>query len=281
VATLRNHGLKQVHSSRASDLLASPLGLQLLDLISMRGIDRLSEDELTELLEDARSSASRFRGDYDDYAAELKGKAPLLTDQAEWLVHRFAHLWSDLDRGRQVWVTTLPEVAEAERVVQDLAPFNLEVSKPKRTFWTCTANDSVYSPWLDWLRFRGDQRPGPYYLWNVVVSASARVFEIHSAASWAELCRAHPSDHQAFRYIPQHSSQIVRPEGSARVDPDWSKVAEEWDGVHLSIGGWLTAEDVPYRSGGVTTELRSWDMESTAWFRWPFTAVERDETLER
>jgi hypothetical protein len=270
-----------MHSSRVTDLLASPLGLQLLDFISIRGIDRLSEDELTELLSDARSSASRFRGDYDDYAAELKQKAPLLPDPAEWLVHRFAHLWSDLDRGRQVWVTTSPDVAEAKRIEQDLAAFSLEVSKPKRTFWTCTANDSAFSAWLDWLRFREDQRPGPYYLWNVVVSDSARVFEIHSPADWAKLAHAYASEQKAFRYSPQYSMQIVRPAGSGRLDPDWSKVAEEWDGVHLSIGGWLTAEDVPYQSGGITTELRSWDMESTAWFRWPFSSVERGETLER
>jgi hypothetical protein len=64
------------------------------------------------------------------------------------------------------------------------------------------------------------------------------------------------------------------PSSAQRLDPDWSKVAADWDGVHLSVGGWLTAEDVPYESGGVITELRGWDVESTAWFRWSFDDVE-------
>jgi hypothetical protein len=37
-----------------------------------------------------------------------------------------------------------------------------------------------------------------------------------------------------------------------------SEVSRDWDGVHLSIGGWLTAEDVPHESAGVKTELRGW-----------------------
>lgn len=60
----------------------------------------------------------------------------------------------------------------------------------------------------------------------------------------------------------------------ARVDPDWSKVVRDWDGVHLSTGGYLTTEDVSFQREGVKTELRGWNMESTVWLRWAFSSVE-------
>jgi hypothetical protein len=82
------------------------------------------------------------------------------------------------------------------------------------------------------------------------------VFEIHSPADWADLASTYPSGHSP-------------------IDPDWAEVANDWDGVHLSRGGLVTAQDVAYALDNDTTELRGWDMESTAWLRWSFASVER------
>jgi hypothetical protein len=259
-----------VHTTRPRDLLSSPLGLRLLELISRTEADRLSDDELSYLLLEARSDVSIYQGDYHELVADLKSRAEQLNTRAEWLCQRMAHAWDDLDRGRQVWVAPSAGPAEATRMVADVSAYSLEVSKPRRAFWTCTFDSAVISPWLEWIRLGEDPRLGPYYTWIVTVSASARVFEIHSPASWAALAQAYPSGPVAFRYSPQND----RSASYARLDPDWSSVSQDWDGVHLSTGGWLTTEYVPHQSGGRTTELRGWDMESTAWFRWSFSSVE-------
>lgn len=259
---------------RASDLLSSPLGLQVLDNLSRTDVNRITDEELTWLQIESRSEVSRYRGDYDEHVADLSSKAAHLNHLAEWFAQRVPTAWKDLDRGRQVWVAPTSDPANAQRMVADLTPYSHVVSKPRRTFWTCTFNPAVVTPWLEWLRNGEDQRPGPYFLWTVTVSASARVFEIHSPGDWAALAEAYPSAREGLRYRPQTSTTMARSPDLARLDPDWSKVSEEWDGVHLSAGGWLTAEDVPYQSGGVTTELRGWDMEATAWFRWSFKSVE-------
>ncbi len=118
---------------------------------------------------------------------------------------------------------------------------------------------------------RGEaRRPGPYNFWRVVVSPTARVAEVHSAEAWSALAHAYPSALVGYTFTGQKHP----PKSAMRLDPDWSRVSRDWDGVHLSVGGWLTAEDAPAESGGVTTELRGWNMESTAWFRWSFSSVE-------
>ncbi len=57
--------------------------------------------------------------------------------------------------------------------------------------------------------------------------------------------------------------------------PDWGLVAGEWDAVHLSLGGLLTAQLVQVKGSAGFTELQSWDSEQTTWLRWCFDEVER------
>jgi hypothetical protein len=165
-----------------------------------------------------------------------------------------------------VWVGSLNAPVEG-RLEVDLSQFDSETPKPRKALWTCTRIPTLVSPWLE---SSEKQFRGPEKIWKLTVSEKARVAEIHSAAAWFRFVRAYMRDQVGYTY----STMLHRPQSAARVDPDWSKVALDWDGVHLSVGGWLTAEDVTYESDRVTTELRGWNMESTVWFRWAFTAVE-------
>jgi hypothetical protein len=61
----------------------------------------------------------------------------------------------------------------------------------------------------------------------------------------------------------------------ALIEPDWQAVSQDWDGVHLSIGGLLTTERVRWGTPGHETHLFGWSVESTAWLRWVFGSVER------
>jgi hypothetical protein len=243
------------------DLLTAPKGLQLLDLISQCQAADLTDNDLSGLLPQLDFHVTRYRGDYEPTVEALKSKAAQLNRLAEWLPRRMARWWDDLDRKNQIWVGRSPDPPVEDQLIVDLTPFGSETPKPKRAFWTSTFVPVLVSPWL---HTPEDQFSGPYYSWEVTVTDSARVLEIHSRDAWSALARSYPRAEAGFTYT-------TTPHPKTR----------DWDGVHLSIGGWLTAEDVLYESDGVKTELRGWDMESTVWFRWSFSSVKRVETLER
>jgi hypothetical protein len=257
-----------MNSSPPDDLLGSPLGLHLLDHLAGADLGTLTDVDLSRLLLEAVQETSIYSADYEAHVAGLRSRAPALESLAGWLRRRMPQWWQDVDGERQVWVGSTAEPPDQLRLVVDLDPIHAEASKPKRAFWTSTVDPAAVSPWLE-----SPERmvSGLSYLWRVAVFPAARVAEIHTPAQWSALARTYAGAHQAFRWSGRPHSPPV----SARIDPDWSKVAEDWDGVHLSVSGLLTAQDVPYRSEGATTELRGWDMESTVWFRWLFDSVER------
>lgn len=207
-------------------------------------------------------------GDYGPYVEALKSKAPAFEALAEWLPRRTARWWGDLDRDHQVWIGRTLEPPAEGRMEVDLSQFHSEAPKPRRALWTSTYTPGLVSPWIHSVE---RQSRGPALAWNLVVAQSARVFEIHSPAAWSALARTYPRKEPGFTFSPTSP----RPQTSARLDPDWSAVAKDWDAVHLSVGGWLTAEDVTYEAAGLTTELRGWDLESTVWLRWSFSSIER------
>ncbi len=253
--------------SRAEALLSSPIGLQLLELIA--GSDATpSPEELDALLAQLPFHYSRHLGDYDTRVAQLQGKAAELEPVAALVVSTMPGWWSDLDRTQQVWAATTADEPAPGRFSADLSRMHDEAPKPRRALWTSTRTSASLSPWLD-----HPERADIVHLWRLAVSPAARVAEVHSPEDWCALALAHPYRARGFVFTGLKN----RPSSAQRLDPDWTKVAEEWDGVHLSVGGWLTAEDVAYESKGGRTELRGWGMESTVWLRWSFDSAEAIE----
>lgn len=93
---------------------------------------------------------------------------------------------------------------------------------------------------------------------------TARVFEINSPQGWHHLATRYPAG-----------------DDEGRIVPDWGLVAGDWDAVHLSLGGLLTAQLVRVEGPAGVTELQGWDSEQTAWLRWSFDEVERLPDLDR
>lgn len=97
-----------------------------------------------------------------------------------------------------------------------------------------------------------------------VAPPGTRVYEIDSAEAWAELCRAHP-----LVVTRQRSYDWGQATGrtGAWVTPDWSSVAHEWDGVHLTYGAYLAAAtravDV---EPGTASVIAGWAPDATYWF---------------
>jgi hypothetical protein len=118
----------------------------------------------------------------------------------------------------------------------------------------------------------GDVRGGylnpPYQNWRLMVNESARVLEIDGPQSWHNLCMAYPA---------KKSSNLSHPDFSGdagQIVPDWAMVKSDWDAVHLTFGGLLTAEQVRVQSPDGWTYLWGWNSELTLWLRWAFTSVE-------
>ena len=88
------------------------------------------------------------------------------------------------------------------------------------------------------------------------IDESARVFEVSGPADWHTLCVSFPR-------VNQHPNS---PAGIDTLSPDWGRVGTQWNGVHLTFMGLLTAPFVRYSSAdGTATMLWSWNTEGTLW----------------
>ncbi|CAM3936051.1 hypothetical protein TSST111916_14385 [Tsukamurella strandjordii] len=96
------------------------------------------------------------------------------------------------------------------------------------------------------------------------VRASGRVFEIDSAAAWAELCRRYPLDVTASK---RHDWYRTTGLADTRwVMPDWAAVAEEYDAVHLQVGAYLAASGTAIEvEPGVHSVIAGWAPGDTFW----------------
>jgi hypothetical protein len=112
---------------------------------------------------------------------------------------------------------------------------------------------------------------------RVQVTEQARVAEVHSAADWHDL---------VVRYgdLTTHSGSDANLASAADLDngvaPTWSAVADDYDGVHLSFAGLLSALYVSTTSADVgTSTLWAWEWECTHWVTSAFSAVTDGEAL--
>lgn len=143
-------------------------------------------------------------------------------------------------------------------------------SKPaKGGFWTSTYHPGYVSDWVrsldkHHLSSRALQVPAriaadeemltPFSYWLLEVEPSARVYDVNQFSDLAALLSRYPM-----------------PEAWRRQEPweltlDWQALAEDYDGLHLTVTG---IHDDELISGW----LYGWDCESTVWFRWVFSSV--------
>ncbi|WP_344478429.1 hypothetical protein [Kineococcus aurantiacus] len=103
------------------------------------------------------------------------------------------------------------------------------------------------------------------------VAPDARVAEVHSATDWHDLAAS-------YGELATHPGSDTHLQSSADIDngpaPTWSALAGDYDGVHLSFAGLLSALYVPVTTAGIgTTTLWAWSWESTYWVRSVFTTI--------
>lgn len=207
----------------------------------------------------------------DTLAPLLPALAPQLRDVAEELIKApaTASWWKPLDGSQQIWVHSPGSIPTAQSLQADLRPIHPWASKPRGGFWTSMALPPLPSVWLLNVEDPGVPRRA---VWRLPVLGAAKVWEIDRPSSWIELCRRYPND-TTQTYREQWRKWGLRQDRV--VTPNWEQVAQEWDGVHLSMGGLLTTEGVPLVVGNGGTMLQGWTSEGTLWLRWTFGSPER------
>ena len=230
---------------------------------------QLSAERLSELVVQCEEDLHPYTDEYPYTAGILVASgaalrpfvAPLLgaPGTATW--------FADLDRDRQEWVSRTAMTPQATLFHPDLHSYGAGNTKPRHVLWTSTSVSACTSSWLQYLRISGevgDVQP-PYRRWRLDIAPSARVYEVHGPQAWHGLCLRYPAP-SCMAY------PTCRPD--ALIEPDWQAVSRDWDGIHLSVGGFLTAERVRWGMPEKQTHLYGWSVESTAWLRWVFGSAE-------
>ena len=250
------------------DTIAStPVGTRMLDTLVGRGfgttrlLNQLSEAELYEVAFDAAFEVSSEKWSswperewrWEDHApveaVERLADAVPACSAARW--------WSAAALARpQVWMGRVAAAPTAGVLAPNI------VGKPRTEIWTSSAVEGLPSAWWPYLERRVDGPSGQMSIWRIAPHPEARVFEIRTPADWQWLCERFPG-----------------PDVDGWVAPGWEVVAEEFDGVHLTVEGLIRVQGVEIETDRGQALLENWDSESTAWLRWSVASLERLGTV--
>lgn len=277
---------------RVEELLRSPGGCALLLKAAHAGMTPAEiVDPVTalHLVSSAIGELNPFLEGHDATVRALVSEGQAHRDLAEQLVREpgVARWWAPLDRERQVWIEPESHIdlaaLDSSFPTPDRPPdrFEIYAQRPYPAVSTSTEIDgwtsqhaNLVSGFGDWYMDYRAKRA------RVRVSPDARVFEIASAADWHALSVRHglrsvPAD------TPHPGGYPGQPWGANDgLVPDWQAVATAWDGVHLTLWGFLTATQTRVRSEAGWSELWNWEGEQTVWLRWVFESVEPMSPLE-
>ncbi len=98
--------------------------------------------------------------------------------------------------------------------------------------------------------------------WPLAAQPRSRVYEITGAADWVGLVTRYPLDVTGSR---RHDWWRVTGWADSWLIPDWADVAADFDGVHLTVAGYLTSAGRTLRVGQEATMLAGWNPDQTFW----------------
>lgn len=133
---------------------------------------------------------------------------------------------------------------------------------PTRAYITSTYRDQTTSEMTDLDHMTGVTPRYPLACCRLKIDSQVKVYEIAGPESWHNLCAQYPA-----------SWDIEQREDRHILVPDWRAVSQDWDGVHLSFGGWITTEQVRRWSSVGESMMEFWNAEKTVWL----SAVMTDE----
>jgi hypothetical protein len=205
-----------------------------------------------------------FHPNHDWIVARVLDEGTRLHDLARSILSQENASWifGPLERNDQLWMSDDPALLIAARLTTlaiPLSQWELYAQKPWPYFFTSTSIKGTSSRLAAIANGVGDfnEQP-PIAQYRMEIDPNARVYEVASPSAWHRLCVFYPAKRE--------SGELV---------PDWPRVAHDWDAVHLSLGGLLTADQVRVESAAGWTKHWAWDAEQTLWLRWCFTSAKR------
>ncbi len=136
---------------------------------------------------------------------------------------------------------------------------------------TCTSRPVPPVPAVH-LACAEDPSGEPVAVWSLRIAPGARIFEVREPADWGRLVEIAPLDVTMSRLGDWR--RWTGREGPFYL-PDWSVVAEHFDGVHVTIGGYLTTRSVPVPVADGSSVLAGWDPDATFWLHDVTEALEQ------
>ncbi|HAY43983.1 MAG TPA: hypothetical protein DCY59_10775 [Micrococcaceae bacterium] len=96
------------------------------------------------------------------------------------------------------------------------------------------------------------------------VPPAIKVLEILTANDWVQLCRSYGVEVTAHK---RHDWYRTTGRDGAWMMPDWLAVSQDYDGIHLSIAGYLAlAGECLELDEKFATVIAGWDPDKTYWF---------------
>ncbi|WP_102159775.1 hypothetical protein [Zhihengliuella halotolerans] len=120
-------------------------------------------------------------------------------------------------------------------------------------------------------------KSGTVTAFDLAPGAAPRVYEVDSSGAWASLVSRFPLD---VTHVRRHDWFHVTGLDVPWFIPDWRRVAEEYDAVHVTLSGYLTTATRAVRVDSelgpkAHTMLAGWDPDQTFWFDAALRVTER------
>ena len=178
-------------------------------------------------------------------------------------IDRRRQFW--ISAGKPPWVPAPDPVLSAQRFV---AAAHLGPSRHVNPFgaglYTSSGFAGTQGMWRLYLDL-GDYSancPPPWHVWRAEVSPAARVRDVTTAAEWEELILRYPAVRGGLIY------------------PDWRALAEDTDGVHLTIRAIAALQGLRIRTPRGLAAPGYWDVETTFWLNWAVAEAELAEVAD-
>ncbi len=275
---------------RADQLIASPAGCVLLLIAEEHKLTPadLAKPEIGLFaIAEAVGEIIPWRGNHDITVAEALRHGPRLRPRAIDMVSHpdIASWWAPIDRDNQLWLRFSEdgEWTTASSSIRPTAPpsrWEAYAHAPQARLATGDAYGDLSSELAVFLAGSSDRRwEFPIHQRRVTIRPEARVLEINSAQDWHDLVRDYPADGTHTTHPDDKDTPWGQSDGL--MVPDWSRVVEDWDGIHVTPWAQLTAAQVRVTSEIGWTEPWAWEGAHTLWLDWAFDTVEDLPAVEK
>ena len=253
---------------KVQEITNSPIGCQFLLDIEASALSPEEAAIPTNCLWLAAGSVGAiewWRSDHDEVVADALEHGERLQALARTILEHPATAWwfDPVDLDNQVWIShdkVLPDTANWQRPKSPPDRWERYAQKPRSGpyQYTSTLNGGDTSLFVALDEGVGDLNLWslPLQCWKLQVCPAVQVYEIHGPEDWNQLCIRYSAE--GTKDGPPDQNWLV---------PDWGAAAEDWDGVHLSLGGLLTTENVRYESEGGVSMLLFAGAELAYWLR--------------